>query len=326
MTRFKEEGAGAWLRQFVKLALSSNAYAVGTLVRAGDYLLRQGQTEQAAAIAKYVVPECKGLLSAYGLAVRCALLQKDKAWAQACALEGIEHARDPVFFYKIIVFMKAGTDSADIDFLTALEYLRENLPEQKVWVEILGQSYFEKGDTQRARAMFSEIMSKDIKGVRIESLLMASEAARIQGDARAAVGLLDAAYALYPRQVSVLNNLIYNLAQSPVTLPRARQLLPGLLELEDSSYAVLDTAAVVYLKSGDLDRADAYITKALAAVEGDSYGALESRLSAAEIAYRRGRTDQALKHLSVIQSTAEVPEIVETGTRELMRKIRELQR
>jgi len=152
--------------------------------------------------------------------------------------------------------------------------------------------------------------------------LMAAEAARLEGKAGTAVGLLDAAHNMHPEKVNILNNLIYNLAQNNETLPRAKQLLPGLLELEDESFAILDTAALVHLRSGEVAQAGRYMSRALDRLQNDDYGALEFRLNAAEIEFRLGHPERALEHLEYIRSAPDVSELVEVSSKELLQKIR----
>jgi tetratricopeptide (TPR) repeat protein len=220
------------------------------------------------------------------------------------------------------VNIKARQGITDTDMLRALEYLRKQYPTDNKWGEWLARAYFEKGDMRRSLSLFTAVLSDDLKDVRVKSLLMAAESARLQGAAAMALDVLNSAHASYPAKVNVLNNLIYTLAQDPATLPRARQLLPKLLETPDPGFAVLDTVATVYLRSGEIDKANAYIQKALAVLKPGQYGVLETRLSAAEIYFKLGRFEEARGQLKIIQSAPDVPALVDVGARDLLQRLK----
>ena len=319
--RLRDPGDGKWVEPFATEAVAQRRYSPGTLVRAGTALMQKGFSGPASVLAKAAIRHGQGLVAADVLGLSCALLQRDRQWALACALGGIEHAENPVPFYKALVLVKPDQDTPDADMVRALEYLREHAPKEKQWGERLAEAYFERGDTRRSLAIFSEVISDDVKGVRVKSLLMAAEAARLQGDTQTAISVLQSAHAIYPTRLSILNNLIYTLAQNPSTLPKAVQLLPKLLDLADESFAVYDTVATVYLKSGRLEEANRYMQKALTLLDENGYGAMETRLSAAEIDFRMGRMDDARSHIKIIQAAPEVSSLVETGVRDLLQKI-----
>jgi exosortase/archaeosortase family protein len=321
VVRTRDNPTNDWVKAVVSEADTIGRFSPGTLVRAGDFLLRKGQPKPASVLARAAIRRGQGLLAADVLGLSCALIQRDLPWAVECALGGIEHAVDEVPFYKALVLIKSDEEAPDADMVRALEYLREHAPKEGRWSERLAQTYFERGDARRAMAIFSEVLSDDFKGARVQSLLMASEAARLQGDTSNAISILDSAHALYPDRVSILNNLVYSLAQNPATVPRATKLLPRLLELSGESFAVLDTAATVHLKAGDIKTADQYMQKALKSLNSKDYGAAETRLSAAEIDYRMGRFDDARSQLKIIQSAPELSSSVESGVRDLLLKL-----
>src|SRR5262249_50896715 len=149
--------------------------------------------------------------------------------------------------------------------------------------------------------LLDPLISQQLAGVRVRSLLLAAEAARVSGYDNKAVGILERALALHPDQMSVLNNLIYNLIQRPDTAARARTLLPRLLEFGTENYAVLDTAAMVYLRNGDVDTARQYMDRALAVIDDSDYSALETRLNAAEIMLQQGQLDEARTHIDAVR-------------------------
>jgi exosortase/archaeosortase family protein len=314
--------ARAWARAFIEDAVASRRFSAGTMTRAGDFLLRKGWTEAATVAARDAVARARGLLEAYVLGLRCAVLNRDEDWALSCALQGIDHARDPSPFYKTVVELKASGRKTDQDMIAALEYLHERFPRETTWAEQLARIYFEKRDTGRALSILRPAMASDLGLARVQSLIVAAaEAARLEGDLNRAVEILEVAYALYPDNLNVLNNLVYSYAQKTEWLPQARALLDTLLEKAGNTFAVLDTAAVVYLRSGQLDLANQYMTQALERVDADSYAASEMRLNAAEILYRMGKYERALESLEHVRRDPDRSREVEEGVRRLRENI-----
>jgi tetratricopeptide (TPR) repeat protein len=302
-------------------AVASRRFSPGTMVRAGDFLLRHDLTDAAVVAARDGVARCRGLLSAYVLGIRCAVEIRDEKWALACALNGVDSAVDPTPFYKTIVEIKSFDKSSDADMVAALEYLRERFPEETKWAERLAHIYFQKRDVGRALTVLGPAMAGDLGSVRLQSVVVAAEAARLDGDLACAVNILEAAYAMYPDRVSVLNNLVYYLAQEPETLPRARELLPALLDMGEESFAVLDTAAVVYMKSGQIDLAGEYMSRALKRVDEKSYGVSETRLNAAEILFRMGEYEKARDSLEAAMRSPDRSRDVDIGAQQLRERI-----
>jgi exosortase/archaeosortase family protein len=316
-----DDDARAWARAFIEDAVASRRFSAGTLTRAGDFLLRKGWTAAAGVAARDAVGRARGLLAAYVLGLRCALQNGDEDWALSCALQGVDHASDPTPFYKTIVEIKALGRQTDQDMIAALEYLRERFPGETTWAEQLAHLYFQKRDAGRALSVLSPVLGANIGRVRLQSVVLAAEAARLEGNLDRAVGILENAYAMYPDNLNVLNNLVYYYAQNPEWIPRALALLDDLLEKAGNTFAVLDTAAVVYLRSGQLELANQYMNRALQRVDKDSYGASEIRLNAAEILYRLGQYERALDSLRLVRGNPDRSREVEEGARRLREKI-----
>jgi len=323
VTKEREVGPGPWGGREIEAATVTTRFSVETICRAGDFMLRKGMLEAAAMAARDAVKRARGYIPAYVLGLRCAIEQRDSRWALACALSGAENAKDPRRFYQTVVAVKAAGKNIDKDLLTALEYLRETLPQEKIWAEQLGRVYFEKYDAERALAVLGPLIAEDVRGVRVHSLLLAAEAARQEGEMRRAIDILETAHAMYPEKVAILNNLVYNLAQNEQTLPRARELLPGLLALGGDSFVVLDTAAMVYLRSGQLATAREYMEKALNLLDEDDYTALEVNLNAAEVLFRSGEYENARRKLEEIRRNPAVPHLIDMNARRLLDQIRD---
>ena len=302
-------------------AVAFRRFAPGTIVRAGDYLLRCGLVSVASVAAADATERCRGLLTAYVLGFKCALHRRDLNRALSCALRGVENANDPAPFYKAIVLIKALKKSVDADMLAALEYLQERFSDDFRWSESLGFAYFQKGDVRRTLSVLAPIIRRDIRGIRVQSLLLAAESARLEGSGPKSRGILETAHALYPDKLSILNNLIYSLAQDRATVRRARELLPGLLRMGGESYAILDTAAVVYLRSGQLDRAREYSNRAMSLVGNRDYASLEVRLNAAEILFRSGQLQLARTRVESVRRARGRSRVVDLRARELLAEI-----
>jgi tetratricopeptide (TPR) repeat protein len=263
----------------------------------------------------------RGLLTAYVLGLHCALEAGDAERALSCATTGTEISRSPGVLYKTIAYIKASQRNMDGDMIAALEYLKENFPKEPQWGERLGDIYFLKGNQKRVLSVLEPLIKRHTNDVGLRSFLLASESARLEGDSGMAVRFLERAHALYPKRTSILNNLIYNLARDPATVGRARGLLPGLLEQSTDSAAVLDTAAVVYLRSGDLKKAREFSDKALGLLKEGSYSALEIRLNAAEILFAQGELPEARLRAEAVRKDSRCSDFLDYEARQLLGRI-----
>ncbi len=305
---------------------AAGRYPPGDVVRGADYLLRQGYREQAVAMARTVIPRARGLLAAYVLGIRAAVAGGDLSWAMTCVINGIENAVDPTPFYRVLVAIKATGGKVDNDLVSALEFLRDRDRQGSQWSEMLGRVYFAKGDMQRALTIFGSVIDEDTRGVRVQTLLLAAEAARLQNKSERALRILESAYALHPERMSILNNLVYMLAQDERTIRRAVELLPKLLDLGGESFAVMDTAAVVYLRSGQLDLARQYLDRAMKGLSDKAYSAAEVKLNAAELRLRMGQHDDARKELDALRRDPGRSDFVDMRARRLIGELDSLQR
>jgi len=317
----KDEAHWEAIRQRVETAAAGTVFSPETLIRAGDLLLASGKPELADHLAKAATPRAQGLLAAHVLALRTALLLGDADRALTATIRGIEQAHDPVPFYRVLVDLKVARREIDNDLLIALEYLQTNRRDDPRWAEALGALYFQKGDMRRALTIFGSVIDADTKGVQVRTLLLAAEAARLDAKDEHAIRILEVAYALHPEQVSVLNNLVYLLAQHPRTLERAKTLLPKLLEIGGDQFAVLDTAAMVALRSGDITKAQTLMEKALAMLDEGEYAAREVKLNAAEVLMRGGDIEAARLTLGELRSDPGRSSYIDQRARQLLRDI-----
>ena len=325
VSRLREEGAGDWLDQAITTAADRKRFPVEAMVRAGDFALRAGRVAAAADAGRYAIKRGEGLLSAYVLGLQCALRTNDVQWALSCALSAIEQAVDPAPFYRAIVQIKATEGSSDADMIAALEYLKQHFPAESLWAQHLGQLYFEQGDAKRALSVLEPVIGRASGGVRVRSLLLASEAARLEGELGKAVSILQIASSMFPDNMSVLNNLVYSLAQDSRTISDAQQLLPELLEIGRGSFAVLDTAAMVYLRSDQINEAKEYMQKAVSLLREDDYAAAEVKLNAARIMVRTGEYDEARRQVMNLRKTGDLPSLLNMRALQMLEEIESAQ-
>ncbi len=308
------------VKQSIDAMLSGRSAAPGQLVRAGDFLLRNGHSEAAYAIGRAVIPRARGMLAAHILGIRSGLAQGDLDWAQTCTLSGIEQALDPGPFYRVLVNLKAASGRMDNELVQALEYLNEQERDQAGWGDLLGRVYFFQGNMRRAARLFDSVTAES-GALRPGTVVLAAESARLQERPDRSRRLLEAAYARNPDDRNLLNNLIYILAQDERTLGRAVELLPALIERADNHPGILDTIATVYMRSGRLTDAQRYYELALRHLPDDTYGALEIRLNAAELELRAGRYAAARERLQQIRRKTGGNELLDVRTRRLLQEL-----
>ena len=235
---------------------------------------------------------------------------------------------EPWPFYKIIIGLKIRSGQADPDVIRALEGLAAQYPEQSVWAERLGEVYFRKGQTERALGVLEDALAREEgqKQALPRTYLMAAEAARREGNVGRAVKILKACRLKYPDDINVLNNLIFTLAQDPQKVGEAAALLPEMLKSKRDDFALYDTAALVYTKSGNLVQAEEYMKKALLMVKKGEYAWLEVYLNAAETQLRLGKYKECGESLSLIMKSPERSSAMDVRARELQNELSKKER
>jgi tetratricopeptide (TPR) repeat protein len=110
----------------------------------------------------------------------------------------------------------------------------------------------------------------------------------------------------------------------------AKELLPLLIEKRRDDFAVHDTAALVYMRAGDLKNAEDHMKKALDLVKRGDYAWLEVYLNAAETQMRLGNFKEARESLALVMKTQDRSADIDARARdlqnELVRREREQQR
>ena len=317
-------GASAeWAEREILRVIDANTYSPGAMVRAGDFLVRKGMVGAASLAARRAIKDGEGLLSAYVLGIACALKANDRAWAAACAKTASEQALSPWPFYKLLVGLKGAKGKTDADVIYALERLTAQYPQEGIWEERLGDAYFEGGQLEKALDVLEDAIAREEgkKQASVRTFLLAAEAARREGRLDRAAKILRIGSLKYPDDVNVLNNLAYVLAQNPQTVRDALALVPALVQKGRDDFAIYDTAALVYMRSGDLVNAERYMKKALSLVRQGDYAWLEVYLNAAETRLKMGKYREAKANLDLIRKTPSRSPAVEARVREILNEI-----
>lgn len=319
VAKIRDGARTEWADTEILKAVNNRLYPPGTLVRAGDFLLRNNFTNAACVAARAAIKDGQGLLPADVLGVTAALKVQDNPWALACARAGADHALEPWPFYKIIIGLKIQSGKADPDVIRALEGLAAKYPDDSIWASRLGEIYFQRGQTDRALGILEDALAREVghKQALPRTYLLAAESARREGNIARSAKILRAAYVRYPSDLNVLNNLIFTLAQDPMYVSEALNMLPKLLESKREDFAIHDTAALVYLRSGNLADAEKHMQKALTLVKKGDYAWLEVYLNAAEAQLRMGKLREAQESLSLILKNPQRSSIMDARAREL---------
>ncbi len=309
----------AWTLKTIEDAVAAKRFPPGDMVRAADYLLRVGMLEAAALAARYAIDNGRGLETAYVVGLRSALKLRDTRWALSCALGGADHALNPQPFYQMLVNLNFADGTLDRDMVVALQYLQEQFPRETRWAEQLGFVHFRQGDPGRALSLLAPIVrSDDIRGVRIASLLLAAEAARLEQRPRHAASILEAALQEYPDNATLLNNLAYVMARESDLRERAVELLPRLARLAAETPESLDTIAVIYLETGQLERAAFYVDKALELVDERAYAYPYIKATKAEVLVAQGDARTGMQMIRAIVANPDYPPQIKNEIRRRM--------
>ena len=257
------EDLDKWAEGVIVTVLADGQMPPGTMIRAGDFLIREGLAGSATLAARASIKTCRGLLTAYVLGIRCGVATGDVELILKCAGLAAEHALAPRQFYQLIAEIRLQKSEGDEIAIKAMEKLSALDVDNTRWVTKLSQAYLFRGDAQRVLSLLEPLMGKGDAESTVRTGVLVSEAHRREGSIGASVAILEDAYSKYPGSVVLLNNLIYNLALDQATVPRALQMLPDLLKRWPDSFVPLETAAVVYRSTGDIEKAQASLKAAL---------------------------------------------------------------
>lgn len=288
----------------VKEAVASARYPPAAMARVAEYLLRKAMAappeyrqtwmETATVAARDAGARSRGLGAAHIIALRCALWNGDRKWAEKETVSAIEASPAPhPFLYGKLAELKKGEVVPSDDLIDALKRLRQYEPGNPVWAELLGYTRFQKGQAEMVDATTQMLAAIEAGHTTRTAYAVAAEATRRMGNPDMAVDLLRKGLDQHPNDLSLLNNLVYTLALDPLTVGEAVEKVPLVMSLGGTNEHVLDTAAVVFINAGAYDKAEKVIARQLALVaEGCNMWA-RALLHSAEIQLRRGNPASA---------------------------------
>ncbi len=291
----------AWVEEQVSAAARDNRYSPAAMTRAADYLYRGDYRQSAASAAHNAAERARGLLPAYIMGLRCAIVETDSARALDCTRQAIASAlAPPPVLYRKLVGIKSAVDpvATDNEMVEALKVLRRDDPGNPLWAQMLGYVRFQRGGWEVVDALAQMEVALASSPTNLTPYLVAAEAARQLDRVDRAVEILTDAATRFPEDLAVLNNLVYSLALRPETIPRALDLLPRLLERARQDVRVMDTASAVYAGSGLLDQADVILEQILRTAPEGSRSWFRARVRQAEVLLLRGQPEAAAKALT----------------------------
>lgn len=329
VTGVDEKRTESWMQARIDEGLAQGM-STHAIIRAGDFLLRKGLLKPAINAARAAEEADPTSLSSAMLSLRCAIADQDRNWAVSASKRGAENAFEPWPFYEAMVQIKSGAAIHDPEVVKALEYLRTKFTHNLRFSQMLGDIYFRQGDMARALSVLKPTLGQEAKSLSAYSFLVTAEAARRSGKPGEAVTVLRTARTVYPENREVLNNLVHLLATQPERVTEARALLENdLLNGDAMDFAMLDTAAFVYLRAGEVDRALGFSDEALAEAAEDHPTWPDMTLNAAEIRFRLGDLVAARARVEDVRgrkSTARDPIVSQRSLRILRQIEREEER
>jgi len=292
-----------WVVEMVKESVREGIVTPAAMVRAGDYLIRGGMHEAGMIAARDGVRRARRLVPAYVLGLRCALEVKDRAWALSCTQKAIESMIEPApFLQEMLVRLKSsrGMIEADGDMVQALKSLRRRFPDDPRWAEMSGYVRFKRGGWEVVEAMYEMMAAVEAGSTNRIPYLVAAEAARRSGNTDRAVEMLRKGLERHPDDLAMVNNLALVLAHVETGRAEAETLAEVLLKRASDNPDVLDTVAVVYLRSGKADRAEEVLSRLLELVQGGTPLWFRGKMHLAEIALARKERNKAKSILELI--------------------------
>jgi exosortase/archaeosortase family protein len=293
---WNEAAARAGIEADVRRDIASGQFSPGAMARAGDLLYRIGWRDLAALAARDAMPRARGLLPAYVLAIRCAMASKDIAWAREATQLAIRSSPTPppVLYAKLVELKSAdGRIETDSEIVESLRKLRAAYPDDPRWAQTLGYVRFTRGGWEIVDALYQMTVAIQGGATNPTPYAIAAEAARLMGDLPRAVEWLRKAVARHPNDANLLNNLVYTLAFDPGTVAEAVSRLPALMERDPRNLRILDTAAAVYLRAGDVNKAEDLTERLAVQTTPDSALGFRARTYRAAVALKRNRPQEA---------------------------------
>jgi len=284
-----------WVGASVARAVTNHQFSAAAMTRAGEYLYRGGLTNEAIALARESVEHGRGLLPAYVLGIRCALMAGDEKWSLLCTEKAIESSLHPLpMFYENLVILKLsdGEIDTDPDMINALRSLKKEDPGNPLWPQMLGYIRFARGGWEIVDALQEMDVAIKAGATNRVPYLVAAEASRLLGNYAKAADHLRRGLRHSPENLAMLNNLVFVLAHDSRTVPEALSMVPRLL-LRGDDPRIQDTISFTCLRAGEFDRAEKAIAKILKMVPPGSPLWFRGRMHLADAAFRRGKVGVA---------------------------------
>jgi len=282
-------------------------FSAGTMTRAGEYLFRGGLTNAAVVAARYAVEHANGLLPAYALGIKCAVIAGDEKWSLYCTERAIESSLHPLpMFYENLVMLKIsdGEIDTDPDMVHALRALKKEDPHNALWPQMLGYIRFARGGWEVVDAL-QEMDAAIRRGATNRTpYLVAAEASRLLGNYARAADHLRRGLEHSPHHVAMLNNLAFVLAHDPETAQEAFAMTPRLLAVGNDHPQIHDTIAYAALRVSELDRAEQAIAALMDRVSPGSPLWFRGRMLLADLAFQRGNPEEAKATLRQVLRSA----------------------
>ncbi len=276
-----------------RLMSAQQTYTPAAVTRAGEYLVRIGMKEAAVVAARDAVDRARGLLPAYVLGVKCALIRKDKQWTLECIKKAIQASlRPPPLFYEKLVALKSDDGAIDSDsaMVHALINLRSDDPHNPLWTQMLGFIRLKRGGWEAVDALQLMNTALEEGATNVTPYMIAAQASWTLGNAGRAVDLLRAGLEKHPGNPAMLNNLVFMLSNSPDSISEALELVPRLLESSDDDPDIMNTAAFAWLRAGQLDKAERILSRLIKEAAERTPAWFRARMHQAETAFLRSET------------------------------------
>jgi uncharacterized protein HemY len=215
-----------------------------------------------------------------------------------------------VLYAKLVDLKSAdGRIETDSEMVDALRRLRTALPDEMRWAQTLGYVRFTRGGWEIVDALYQMTVVIEGGSTNRVPYVIAAEASRLMGDVPRAVDWLRKAVALHPADTDLMNNLVYTLAFDPGTVAEAVSRVPALLQRDPRNLRILDTAAAVYLRAGDIEKTEDLAEQLAAQTRADTALGFRARTYRAAVAIKRNRPNQAAETLrSLLEHSAGIPD------------------
>ncbi len=301
-------------------------YPAETMTRASEYLFRIGMYQAATVAAEDASDHAQSYLPAHVMAIKCAIKNKDKRWALRATNLALDSAiNPPLLLFKELVRLKQANDglSTDSETIEALSSLRRNDPNNVLWAEMLGFIRFQRGDWEVMDAL--EEMTFAIKhgSKKKMTYIIAAESARLIRDYDQAVTLLREGLTIYPNDKTLRNNLAYILVQTEDGVTEATEIIETLIKETSNNIQILDTATMIFIKNGQLQKAKAIIEDILTKTTQGSNIYFRAKTHEANIAMQENDYEKAQKILEqIVASADDIPKYDLIEASDLLNKAR----